>query len=118
MTIVTLIIASVVKKYSSRCVPVRSRTNTHLKLTKGRPLLYQSPVPATTSTRRRPPPYQATDRVCRFSVLRTTSAGLGRSFPLIRGRPLPEYSGGGSTKLALWENRLDWGYAAGNSPRS
>ena len=36
---------SVVKKYSSRCVPVASRTNTHRIGTSPSPALYQCPVP-------------------------------------------------------------------------
>src|SRR5207248_2800666 len=62
---------SVLKKYSSRCVPSRSWTNTQRTGTRPRPLLYQGPVPPTTPTRRVPPPYQPT--VSRHRLL-----GLGQ----------------------------------------
>src|SRR5260370_42319019 len=91
-------LGSVVKKYSSRCVPVRSWTKTQRTATSPWPDLYQWPVPLTTATSRRPPPYQAT-----FSLVRrertTTSCGEGSSLPLTRGRPCPEEGGGGSYQV-------------------
>src|SRR5687768_4245876 len=51
---------SVVNRYSSRWVPVRSATNTHRTGTSPRPDLYQCPVLVTTATRRVPPPYHPT----------------------------------------------------------
>src|SRR5205823_14645244 len=105
ITVRALIVTSVVKKYSSRCVPVRSRTKTQRTGISGRPLRYHQPLPVTTSTRRRPPPYHATDHTGRSAVARTTSAGSGSSFPFLQGRwagRLPGTGGGGS-------NRLAWG---------
>jgi hypothetical protein len=48
----------------------------------GRPHLYQSPVPVTISTRRRPPPYQATSRVCGGLVSPDDLGGAGQVLPL------------------------------------
>ena len=49
-----------VKKYSSRRVPVQSRSQTQRTSPRSWPLLYQYPVPVTTPTRRVVPPYQVT----------------------------------------------------------
>src|SRR5215211_4173543 len=93
----------VLKKYESRCVPVRSRTKTQKTGTRPSPPLYHWPVPLTVSTSRRPPPYQETFSAVGSRVVATTAAGAGRLAPFLRGRPvrLPTTSGGGSYKLAL-----------------
>jgi hypothetical protein len=103
-------------KYSSRCVPVRSRTNTQAISTSPAPALYQCPVPLATPTSRSPPPYQATVSD-RKSAAATAWRGLGRRAPLTGGRPLPRYGGGGSNRLASgWSlltsvNRARWRWA-------
>ena len=56
------IVISVVKKYSSRWVPVQSWTYTQRTSTRASPMRYQCPVPVTTSIARVVPPYQATVR--------------------------------------------------------
>src|SRR4051794_6040702 len=90
---------SVLKKYSSRWDPVWSLTNTHTIGTSPSPALYQCPVPLSTPTSRLPPPYQATSSD--FSAAPATACfGLGRRGPFTGGRPLPEYGGGGSNRLA------------------
>src|SRR5947209_5752011 len=58
MTLAGFSPGSVVKRYSSRCVPVASRTNTQRNGTNPAPALYQCPVPSRAPTRRVPPPYQ------------------------------------------------------------
>jgi hypothetical protein len=83
------IAGSVVKKYSSRWVPSRSRTNTQRIGTRPRPDLYQGSRPLAVSTRRVPPPYQPTDRRFRRPTAETASLGLGRLAPLTGGRPWP-----------------------------
>src|SRR5262249_14355681 len=98
----SLVVTSVVKKYSSRCVPARSRTYTQRTSTSPSPPLYQRPVPLTTSTSRRPPPYQATSSLAR-PARATASSGAGSLAPFLRGRPLgllPRTTGGGSYSLA------------------
>src|SRR5438477_12661624 len=89
---------SVVSRYSSRCVPVASLTNTHRTGTSPHPPLYQCPTPVAASTRRVPPPYHATDSRVRGAVA-VACRGLGRRAPLTRGRPLPAYGGGGVNRL-------------------
>src|SRR5688572_20202810 len=99
---------SVVNRYSSRCVPVRSSTNTHRTGTSPRPDLYQCPVLVTTATRRVPPPYHPTvrrDRDCGRRVA-TAWRGLGRRPPFTRGRPTPVYGGGGRNRLASGHSLL------------
>src|SRR4051812_9734782 len=91
------IVRSVVWKYASRCVPVRSRTYTRRTGTSPAPPLYQCPVPRTASPPRRPPPYQATLQRLR-GACPTTRCGGGGSAPFLRGRPLgllPRTKGGG-----------------------
>src|SRR5262249_42100906 len=85
-----LAVTSVVKKYSSRCVPLRSRTYTHFTATRPCPDLNQCPVPLTTSTSRLPPPYQDTSSPARRSPPATSCAGVATWSPLTRGLPLPE----------------------------
>src|SRR5215210_9067469 len=94
---------SVLNRYESRCVPVRSWTKTQKTGTRSAPPLYHWPLPLTVSTSRRPPPYQETFSAVRPEVVATTAAGAGRLAPFLRGRPLrlPITSGGGSYKLAL-----------------
>src|SRR5690606_22181751 len=93
------ILGSVLKKYSSRWVPVRSRTNTQAIGTNPSPALYQCPTPPVSPTSRVPPPYQATVSV-RTSADAAAWLGLGSRAPLTGGRPLPLYGGGGSNRLA------------------
>ena len=73
---------SVVKKYSSRCVPSRSRTNTQRIGTSPAPDLYQCPVPLSRPTRRVPPPYQATVQPAQPPRRRGGLPGLGQRRPL------------------------------------
>src|SRR5512135_231807 len=77
---------SVLKKYSSRWVPVRSCTNTQRTGTAPSPARDQSPVPLTTSTVREPPPYHETRS--RVGAERLTTASGEASFrPFSGGRP-------------------------------
>src|SRR5512132_273715 len=75
--------------------------------TRPSPDLYHWPVSLTTSTSRRPPPYQGT-----FSAERgawaTIASGDGSLAPFLRGRPfrLPTTTDGGSYRLASGQNRL------------
>src|SRR6516225_254482 len=96
---------SVLYKYSSRRVPVRSCTYTQRTRTNPCPALYHQPTSLTTSTSRRPPPYQLTFKRWRFERA-TTSCGEGLLAPLTRGRPLPAYGGGASYRLASAGNLL------------
>src|SRR5215210_1296401 len=89
---------SVVKKYSSRCVPLTSRTNAQRTGTSPRPPLYQCPVPSSVSTRLFPPPYHPTSDRVKVVAAATASRGFLRRPPLTRGRPLPVYGGGGSNR--------------------
>src|SRR5437763_14055111 len=68
---------SVVSRYSSRCVPVASLTNTHRTGTSPHPPVYQCPTPVAASTGRVPPPYHATDSRVRGAVA-VACRGLGR----------------------------------------
>src|SRR5512135_2390460 len=88
-------------------VPVQSWTKAQQTGTRPSPDLYHWPVSLTTSTSRRPPPYQGT-----FSAMRgawaTVTSGDGSLAPFWRGRPyrLPTTTGGGSYRLASGPNRL------------
>src|SRR5947208_16706824 len=96
---------SVVNRYSSRCGPVASLTNTHRTGTSPPPPLYQCPVPVAASTRRVPPPYHATVNRVRDAVA-AAWLGLGTRSPFTRGRPLPRYGGGGAYRLASGHSLL------------
>ena len=100
----------VVKKYSSRWVPVQSWTNTQRTGTKPSPPLYQSPVAVTTATFRRPPPYQATFNRRRRDFA-TTLVGDGCLAPFFRGRPmfLPRTTGGGAYRVGVGVKQTDQG---------
>src|SRR3954470_21187474 len=93
-------VGSVLKKNSSRWVPSRSRTNTQRTGTSPPPDLYQCPTRLRVPTRRVPPPYQATGRGRSRLAPAATCRGLGSAAPLTLGRPVPEYGGGGSNRLA------------------
>src|SRR5262249_17063434 len=80
---------SVVEKYSSRCVPLSSRTNPQRSGARPWPDLYQWPVPLLTATRRVPPPYQPTLSRRSRRAPATAALGLGKAPPLTRGPPLP-----------------------------
>src|SRR5437588_276907 len=80
---------SVVKKYSSRWLPVRSCTYTQRTATSPSPDWYHRPVPLTIRTSRRPPPYQATFSAVRLAPV-TTCSGVGNLLPLTRGRQCPQ----------------------------
>jgi hypothetical protein len=99
---------SVVNRYSSRWVPSRSETNTQRTGTSPRPDLYQCPEQLTAPTRRVPPPCQGTvSRVRDRSASHATAwRGLGSLLPFTRGRPSPEYGGGGLNRLASGQNLL------------
>src|SRR5437588_7130077 len=108
MTAAGVRVASVVYRYSSRWVPDRSSTNTHRTGTSPRPDLYQCPVPVTTATDRRPPPYHPTVSRDRDPERRWATAwrGLGSRPPFTRGRPTPAYGGGGRNRLASGHSLL------------
>src|SRR3954470_1674906 len=82
---------SVVKKYSSRWLPVRSCTYTQRTATSPSPALYHWPVPLTVWTSRRPPPYQATSRWVRVAPGREPSH-LVRAVVAVAGEHEPTLS--------------------------
>src|SRR5262245_36390957 len=100
---------SVLKKYSSRCVPSRSWTKTHCTITSPCPALYQCPVPVTASTFLCPPPYQSTTSRVLSLAFCTTCSGVSVLSPFCRGLPplrlLPFFvnstSGGGRYSAAF-----------------
>src|SRR5262249_58035860 len=87
ITCVAVQSTAVVKKYSSRWLPEQSWTHTQRNAANPAPERYHCPVPVTTSTSRRPPPYQATLSRCRRLLCATTVAGEGNFGPFCRGRP-------------------------------
>ena len=93
---------SVVKRSSSRCVPVPSWTYPQRPATRASPRRDQGPVPVPISRSLVVPPYHATVRRVRWVVGATTAWGAASCWPLTRGRPIVVRvrGGGGSSKAA------------------
>src|SRR3954470_14624673 len=94
-----VMLGSVVSRYSSRWVPVMSRTYTQRIGRTPAPLLYHWPAPVAAATCRVPPPYQLTVSRARAAVA-AACRGLGTRSPFTRGRPTPIYGGAGANRLA------------------